>query len=188
MNRRAHQAIDGIVEAVRHGKTEIIDADLSKYFDTIPHRELMRQVARRVSDGSVLKLIKDLHGDFCLFHKFLPWRSLRPWRGFLCRRAKTRSRPPDLECRDLCGCSQGVRKLTTAHSLLKEGLSFRCAPVAMPRFANRRFANPVRSQSKRLGTSARRGSLRVVSNPLQACATLGGQVTRRSTRGKPRRL
>jgi group II intron reverse transcriptase/maturase len=56
--RRAHQAIDGIVEAVRHGKTEIIDADLSKYFDTIPHRELLREVARRVSDGSVLKLIK----------------------------------------------------------------------------------------------------------------------------------
>jgi group II intron reverse transcriptase/maturase len=56
--RNAHQAIDGIVEAVRHGKTEIIDADLSKYFDSIPHGELMRQVARRVSDGSVLKLIK----------------------------------------------------------------------------------------------------------------------------------
>jgi len=56
--RNAHQAIDGIVEAVRQGKTEIIDADLSKYFDMIPHRELMRQVARRVRDGSVLKLIK----------------------------------------------------------------------------------------------------------------------------------
>ena len=37
---------------------EIIDADLSKYFDTIPHRELMKAVARRISDGSVLRLIK----------------------------------------------------------------------------------------------------------------------------------
>jgi group II intron reverse transcriptase/maturase len=37
---------------------EIIDADLSKYFDTIPHRQLMQAVARRVSDGSVLRLIK----------------------------------------------------------------------------------------------------------------------------------
>jgi group II intron reverse transcriptase/maturase len=37
---------------------EIIDADLSKYFDTIPHRGLMKAVAKRVSDGSVLRLIK----------------------------------------------------------------------------------------------------------------------------------
>lgn len=38
--------------------TEIIDADLSKYFDTIPHRQLLRMVARRISDGSILRLIK----------------------------------------------------------------------------------------------------------------------------------
>jgi group II intron reverse transcriptase/maturase len=56
--RRAHQAIDAIVEAVHHGYVEIIDADLSKYFDTIPHRELLRMVARRISDGTVLRLIK----------------------------------------------------------------------------------------------------------------------------------
>jgi RNA-directed DNA polymerase len=35
-----------------------VDADLSKYFDTIPHRELMQSVARRVSDGKMLRLIK----------------------------------------------------------------------------------------------------------------------------------
>ena len=40
------------------GKTEVVDADLAKYFDTIPHRELMKRVARRVSDGMILKLIK----------------------------------------------------------------------------------------------------------------------------------
>jgi group II intron reverse transcriptase/maturase len=56
--RRAHQAIDAINEAVHQGYVEIIDADLSKYFDTIPHRQLMKAVARRVSDGSVLRLIK----------------------------------------------------------------------------------------------------------------------------------
>jgi RNA-directed DNA polymerase len=56
--RRAHQAIGAIKEAVHHGYVEIIDADLSKYFDTIPHRELMKAVAKRVSDGSVLRLIK----------------------------------------------------------------------------------------------------------------------------------
>jgi RNA-directed DNA polymerase len=56
--RRAHQAIAAINQAVHHGYVEIIDADLSKYFDTIPHRQLMQAVARRVSDGSVLRLIK----------------------------------------------------------------------------------------------------------------------------------
>jgi group II intron reverse transcriptase/maturase len=56
--RRAHQAIDAIVQDVYGGYTEIIDADLSKYFDTIPHRQLLRMVARRISDGSILRLIK----------------------------------------------------------------------------------------------------------------------------------
>jgi retron-type reverse transcriptase len=56
--RRAHQAIDEIHRAAQQGYVEIIDADLSRYFDTIPHRELLKQVARRVSDGSVLRLIK----------------------------------------------------------------------------------------------------------------------------------
>jgi len=35
-----------------------VDADLSKYFDTIPHSALMTSVARRVSDGPMLRLIK----------------------------------------------------------------------------------------------------------------------------------
>ncbi len=54
----AHQAVAAIREALRMGKTEVVDADLAQYFDTIPHRLLMRQVARRVSDGMILKLIK----------------------------------------------------------------------------------------------------------------------------------
>ncbi len=56
--RRAHQAVAEIQKAVQQGYVEIIDADLSRYFDTIPHRELMKAVARRISDGSVLRLIK----------------------------------------------------------------------------------------------------------------------------------
>ena len=56
--RRAHQAMDAIKSAVRSGRVEVIDADLSKYFDSIPHRELMREVAKRISDGAVLALIK----------------------------------------------------------------------------------------------------------------------------------
>jgi len=40
------------------GYTEIIDADLSKYFDTIPHANLMATVAERICDGEMLRLIQ----------------------------------------------------------------------------------------------------------------------------------
>jgi group II intron reverse transcriptase/maturase len=43
---------------VQTGYTEVVDADLSGYFDTIPHAELMKSVARRVSDRHVLHLVK----------------------------------------------------------------------------------------------------------------------------------
>jgi RNA-directed DNA polymerase len=56
--RNAQQAMGEIRRALRTGRTEVVDADLAQYFDSIPHRELLRQVARRVSDGMILKLIK----------------------------------------------------------------------------------------------------------------------------------
>jgi retron-type reverse transcriptase len=40
------------------GYTEVIDADISKYFDTIPHSNLMATVAERISDGAMLRLIR----------------------------------------------------------------------------------------------------------------------------------
>lgn len=55
--RNAHQALDEIVSALRSGRLEVVDADLSKYFDTIPHDRLLQLVARRTSDGSMLHLI-----------------------------------------------------------------------------------------------------------------------------------
>ena len=55
--RNAHQALDEIVSALRSGRLEVVDADLSKYFDSIPHTRLMKLVARRTSDGSLLHLI-----------------------------------------------------------------------------------------------------------------------------------
>ena len=56
--RSAQDAIREVHKQVRAGYTDVVDADLSKYFDTIPHRELMQCVARRISDRNVLHLIK----------------------------------------------------------------------------------------------------------------------------------
>jgi len=47
-----------ITTALRRGCTEALDADLSGYFDSIPHAELLRLVARCVSDGAILALNK----------------------------------------------------------------------------------------------------------------------------------
>ena len=56
--KSAHDAIDDISNALYKGYTKVIDADLSKYFDTIPHSNLMATVAERISDGSILRLIR----------------------------------------------------------------------------------------------------------------------------------
>jgi RNA-directed DNA polymerase len=56
--RSAADAIRRVHELLHQGYTEVVDADLSKYFDTIPHAELMRCVARRIVDRHVLRLIK----------------------------------------------------------------------------------------------------------------------------------
>jgi RNA-directed DNA polymerase len=56
--RSAADAVSKIKEKLKEGKTEVLDADLSKYFDTIPHEKLLKLVAMRVSDKHVLHLIK----------------------------------------------------------------------------------------------------------------------------------
>ena len=59
--RPGRSATDAIKEVHRHlcrGYTEVVDADLSKYFDTIPHADLLKSVARRISDRHILWLIK----------------------------------------------------------------------------------------------------------------------------------
>ena len=56
--KSAQDAIQKVNELLHEGYTDIVDADLSKYFDTIPHSELMQCVARRIVDGEILRLIK----------------------------------------------------------------------------------------------------------------------------------
>jgi RNA-directed DNA polymerase len=56
--RSARDAIKKVHEFLCQGYTDVVDADLSKYFDTIPHRELMQCVARRIVDREMLRLIK----------------------------------------------------------------------------------------------------------------------------------
>src|SRR5499433_4044887 len=54
-------AVDAVKEVHRlicRGYTDVVDADLSRYFDSIPHAELMKSMARRVVDRNVLRLIK----------------------------------------------------------------------------------------------------------------------------------
>lgn len=56
--RSALDAVQLTHRLIRRGYTDVVDADLSKYFEAIPHRELMQSVARRICDPHVLRLIK----------------------------------------------------------------------------------------------------------------------------------
>jgi len=56
--RGASEAIQVVLSLLRQGYTDVVDADLSRYFDTIPHDELMQSLARRIVDRDVLRLIK----------------------------------------------------------------------------------------------------------------------------------
>jgi RNA-directed DNA polymerase len=56
--RSALDAVSATHRLIGRGYADVVDADLSKYFDTIPHRELMQSVARRICDPHVLRLIK----------------------------------------------------------------------------------------------------------------------------------
>ena len=57
-DRSALDAVRHVHKLINTGHREIVDADLSGYFDSIPHAELLKSVARRVVDGAMLHLIK----------------------------------------------------------------------------------------------------------------------------------
>lgn len=56
--KSAHGAVDEIADALHRGSTQVIDADLSKYFDSIPHAKLLAVVAERMVDGAILHILK----------------------------------------------------------------------------------------------------------------------------------
>ena len=56
--KSAGEALEQINDLIYWGHREVVDADLSGYFDTIPHHELLKSVSRRISDRHMLSLIK----------------------------------------------------------------------------------------------------------------------------------
>jgi RNA-directed DNA polymerase len=57
-DRSALDAVRQVHKLINIGYGEVVDADLSSYFDSLPHAELLKSVARRVVDGAMLQLIK----------------------------------------------------------------------------------------------------------------------------------
>lgn len=56
--RSAHDALGEVQKRLYAGQTHVVDADVVQYFDMIPHRDLLRSVARRIADGKILRLLK----------------------------------------------------------------------------------------------------------------------------------
>ena len=56
--RSAHQAIEQVRTGLRRRRHRVVDVDLSCYFDTIRHDRMLAKVARRISDGRVLAMVK----------------------------------------------------------------------------------------------------------------------------------
>ena len=56
--KSALDAIRDVSEGLRHRQVNVVDGDVSKYFDTIPHDDLMRSVERRIADHKILWLIR----------------------------------------------------------------------------------------------------------------------------------
>ncbi len=56
--RTAHQAVERTAKAVIQGKTQVIDVDLSAYFDNVQHHILLEKVAQRINDSKIMRLMK----------------------------------------------------------------------------------------------------------------------------------
>lgn len=60
--RKQHDAVRRVETAILEQKTRVIDLDLKAYFDTVKHHILLQQIAKRISDAEVLRLIKMMLG------------------------------------------------------------------------------------------------------------------------------
>jgi RNA-directed DNA polymerase len=56
--RSPHEAVVRVAKAVINGKTKVIDVDLEAYFDNVRHDILLRKVAQRIDDDSIMRLLK----------------------------------------------------------------------------------------------------------------------------------
>lgn len=56
--RSAREAVHTVHRALCAEQTQVVDADVAQYFDTIPHAALMQALARRLSDRKLLRLLK----------------------------------------------------------------------------------------------------------------------------------
>jgi RNA-directed DNA polymerase len=56
--RSAQDALAEVLKRLYEGQEHVVDADVTQYFDTIPHADLLQSVARRVADGKILHLLK----------------------------------------------------------------------------------------------------------------------------------
>jgi group II intron reverse transcriptase/maturase len=56
--KSAHQAVDEVARYLARGYTQVLDADLTAYFDSIPHARLLAAVARRVRDRHIVRLLR----------------------------------------------------------------------------------------------------------------------------------
>lgn len=61
--RSAKDALRQVDRLLKQGYTHVVDADLERYFDTIPHDRLRERVAERISDGRVLQLVDSWLGQ-----------------------------------------------------------------------------------------------------------------------------
>jgi RNA-directed DNA polymerase len=56
--KSVHDAVNDIGYALNGGCTDVIDADVSRYFDSIPHAKLLAVVAERIVDGAILHILR----------------------------------------------------------------------------------------------------------------------------------
>ena len=56
--RCCHQAVERVLSYHQQGDRVTLDADISGFFDNIPHRVIMKAVAQEVADGNILRLVE----------------------------------------------------------------------------------------------------------------------------------